>query len=469
MLRVFSHDASTVPDREAVPQSPLYRHLDGFLAAAREKNLNLAVIGLGYVGLPLAEAFAAAGFRTIGLDLDAAKIAVLVSGQSYLEDLGDDRIAALSKGGRFTPTSEVAALNEADAFLICVPTPVNDRKEPDLTHVLDAANAISSFLRPGSLVVVESTVFPGATEAHVRPVLEQGCGLRAGHDFALAYSPERIDPANRKFPVTAIPKILGADSEAERAMAAAVYREIVKVVPVSNMRTAEAVKALESSFRLVNIALVNELKRAYSAIGVDIWEAVNAAATKPFGFMPFFPGPGVGGHCIPVDPNFVAWQARANGVPLRLIELASEIAATLPGAVAAATEAALREHLGIALSNARILVLGVSYKRNVSDVRESPALALMGQLLGRGAMVDYFDPLVSCLPAETGAAAFPLAGMRSIDWCPERLSSYDCGIVMTDHDGVDSRTAVERLPLLIDTRNAIDSVSAAISGKVVKA
>jgi UDP-N-acetyl-D-glucosamine dehydrogenase len=468
VLRVFSHDASTAPGREAISQSALYRHLDGFLAAARGKNLNLAVIGLGYVGLPLAEAFAATGFRTIGLDLDASKIATLASGRSYLEDLSDDRIAALTRGSRFTPTSDVAALNEADAFLICVPTPVNDRKEPDLTHVLDAARTLSGFLRPGSLVVVESTVFPGATEAHVKPVLEIGCGLRAGRDFALAYSPERVDPANLQFPVTAIPKVVGADSEMERAMATAVYREIVKVVPVSNMRTAEAVKALESSFRLVNIALVNELKRAYSAIGVDIWEAISAAATKPFGFMPFFPGPGVGGHCVPVDPNFVAWQARANGVPLRLIEMASEIAETLPRAVAAATEATLREHRGLSLSNARILVLGVAYKRNVSDVRESPALTLMEQLLGRGAVVDYFDPLVPFLPANTGAA-FPRTGMRSIDWCPDRLSSYDCGIVMTDHAGVDYRMAVERLPLLIDTRNVIDAASAAISGKVVKA
>jgi len=451
---------------EARAPNALERRLETFVGAAQARNLRLAIVGLGYVGLPLAEAFVAAGFRTFGLEANASKIDMLAAGRSYVEQMDDARIAEMFRGGRFEVSAKSELLSEADVFLVCVPTPVDHRKAPDLTCVLDAARLIGDVLRPGCLVVVESTVYPGATEQAVKPVLEDRSGLRAGVDFALAYSPERVDAGNAAFPVTAIPKVIGADSDPERTMVAAVYGEIVRVVPVSNMRTAESVKVLESAFRLVNIGLVNELKSVYAALDVDIWEAIAAASTKPFGFMPFFPGPGVGGHCIPVDPHFLVWQARACGLPLRLIETAGEIAEALPNQVVAATIAALKERL--APGRARVLILGVAYKPGVADTRESPALQIIEGLLQTGAAVDYFDPHVPLMrlpPGGDGASR----QMRSIAWSRERLSTYDCAVIVTDHGDVDYRMALAALPLIVDTRNATAPFMNEYGKKIVRA
>lgn len=419
----------------------------------------IGVVGMGYVGLPLSEAFSAAGFPVLGFDLDADRVTALETGVSYLAHFADPRVATMRDQG-FCATADPNALAGCDVILICVPTPITSHRAPDLSHVVEAAETLARVLRPGQLVVLESTTFPGATTEVLKPILERS-GLRAGHDFALAYSPEREDPGNSAFTTASIPKIVGADSEAERRVACALYDAITTTVPVRDTRTAEAVKLTENVFRFVNIALVNELKGAFDALDIDVWEVIQAAQTKPFGYMPFFPGPGVGGHCIPVDPFYLAWRAKAEGATLRMVELAGEISQAMPRRVIDKTLQALAER-GRSPLGAHILVIGVAYKRNVDDTRETPARDVIEILRSHGARVSYHDPLAPEL--QVGDTL-----MTSIDLGADALAHFDCAIVVTDHDAVDYDRLVRETPLVIDTRNATARVDPALAGKIVKA
>jgi UDP-N-acetyl-D-glucosamine dehydrogenase len=419
----------------------------------------VGVVGMGYVGLPLSDAFCSAGFPVIGFDLDEVRLAALDRGASYLSHFDDARVAVMRERG-FAATSAPDVLARADAVLICVPTPITSHHAPDLSHVVEAAETLAAVLRPGQLVVLESTTFPGATVEVLKPILERS-GLRAGRDFALAYSPEREDPGNHAFTTASTPKIVGADSEAERRVACALYDAITATVPVSDTRTAEAVKLTENVFRFVNIALVNELKVSFEALGIDIWEVIHAAQTKPFGYMPFFPGPGVGGHCIPVDPFYLAWRAKAEGATLKMVELAGEISRAMPGRVVDKALEALAER-GRSAVGAHILIVGVAYKRNIDDTRETPARDIIEILRSRGARVSYHDPLASELIVGDTL-------MQSVDIERGALAGFDCAIIVTDHDAIDYARLVRETPLVIDTRNAAAQVDPALAGKIVKA
>jgi UDP-N-acetyl-D-glucosamine dehydrogenase len=419
----------------------------------------IGVVGMGYVGLPLSDAFCSAGFRVIGFDLDEGRLATLTRGASYLSHFADARVAAMREQG-FAATSAPDVLAHADAVLICVPTPITSHNAPDLSHVVEAAETLAAVLRPGQLIVLESTTFPGATVEVLKPILERS-GLRAGRDFALAYSPEREDPGNHDFSTASTPKIVGADSDAERRVACALYDAITATVPVSDTRTAEAVKLTENVFRFVNIALVNELKVSFDALGIDIWEVIHAAQTKPFGYMPFFPGPGVGGHCIPVDPFYLAWRAKAEGASLKMVELAGEISQAMPGRVVDKTLEALAKR-GCSPIGAHILIVGVAYKRNIDDTRETPARDIIEILRSRGARVSYHDPLAPELMVGDTL-------MQSVDITRDALAGFDCAIIVTDHDAVDYARLVRETPLVVDTRNAAAQVDPALAGKIVKA
>ncbi|TCS16126.1 nucleotide sugar dehydrogenase [Caulobacter sp. BK020] len=448
-----------------IPTFPLHAADDlapNFQALTRkilQREAVIGVVGMGYVGLPLSEAFCTAGFRVIGFDLDETRLASLSRGASYLNHFADARVAAMGEQG-FVTTSAPDILARADAVLICVPTPITSHNAPDLGHVVEAAETLADVLRPGQLVVLESTTFPGATTEVLKPILERS-GLRAGRDFALAFSPEREDPGNPAFTTASIPKIVGADSEAERRVACALYDAITVTVPVGDTRTAEAVKLTENVFRFVNIALANELKVSFEALGIDIWEVIQAAQTKPFGYMPFFPGPGVGGHCIPVDPFYLAWRAKAEGASLRMVELAGEISRAMPRRVVDKTLEALaarnRSPIG-----AHVLVVGVAYKRNVDDTRETPARDIIEILRSHGARVSYHDPLAPELVVGDTL-------MQSIDIGRDTLAGFDCAIIVTDHDALDYGRLVRETPLVIDTRNAAAGVDPALAGKIVKA
>jgi UDP-N-acetyl-D-glucosamine dehydrogenase len=425
----------------------------------QQREAVIGVVGLGYVGLPLSEAFCAAGFPVLGFDLDAARLAILARSGSYMSHFTDARVAAMRQRG-FAVTGAADVLARADAVLICVPTPITSHNAPDLSHVVEAAETLATMLRPGQLIVLESTTFPGATVEVLKPILERS-GLRAGRDFALAYSPEREDPGNHAFTTASIPKIVGADSEAERRAACALYDTITATVPVSDTRTAEAVKLTENVFRFVNIALVNELKVGFDAMGIDIWEVIHAAQTKPFGYMPFFPGPGVGGHCIPVDPFYLAWRAKAEGASLKMVELAGEISQAMPQRVVDKTLEALARR-GRSPIGAHVLIVGVAYKRNIDDTRETPARDIIEILRSHGARVSYHDPLAPQL--EVGDTL-----MLSVDIGRDALAGFDCAIIVTDHDTVDYARLVRETPLVIDTRNATAQVDPALAAKIVKA
>ena len=424
-----------------------------------QREAVIGVVGMGYVGLPLSEAFCSAGFGVIGFDLDETRLASLSRGASYLSHFANARVAAM-RGRGFAVTAAPDVLARADALLICVPTPITSHNAPDLSHVVEAAETLAAVLRPGQLVVLESTTFPGATAEVLKPILERS-GLRAGRDFALAYSPEREDPGNRTFTTASIPKIVGADSEAERRVACALYDAITVTVPVSDTRTAEAVKLTENVFRFVNIALANELKVSFEALGIDVWEVIHAAQTKPFGYMPFFPGPGVGGHCIPVDPFYLAWRARAEGASLKMVELAGEISRAMPRRVVDKTLEALAAR-GRSLVGAHVLVVGAAYKRNIDDTRETPARDIIEILRSHGARVSYHDPLAPELVVGDTL-------MLSVDIGRDALAGFDCAIIVTDHDAIDYARLVRETPLVIDTRNATAQVDPALAGKIVRA
>ena len=424
---------------------------DAAVARFRDRYALVGVVGLGYVGLPLMRAAAETGFRAIGFDIDRAKVDEINAGRSYIRHIASDGIAALRRAGRLDATDDFSRIAEVDAILICVPTPLTRQREPDLTFVVGTTEAIAPHLRRGQLVVLESTTYPGTTREVMRPILERG-GLASGRDFFLAYSPEREDPGNIGFGTADIPKVIGGDGPDAMRLACALYDQIVaRTVPVSSPEAAEAVKLTENIFRSVNIALVNELKVIYEAMGIDVWEVIEAAKTKPFGYMPFYPGPGLGGHCIPIDPFYLTWKAREFDLSTRFIELAGEVNTAMPHRVVDKAMASLSARLGRALKGARALVVGVAYKKNVDDMRESPALKIMQILEARGAEVMFHDPYFPEIPMTREHAA--LAGRRSTPLIPAHLAEIDLAVICTDHDEVDYALLVECCPLVIDTRN----------------
>ncbi|MCH4543997.1 nucleotide sugar dehydrogenase [Ochrobactrum sp. A-1] len=412
------------------------------------------VIGLGYVGLPLAAALARGGFATIGFDVDAVKVVRLNAGESYIDAVPSDQLARHVSKKLFRASSDFSELATCDVIVICVPTPLSKQREPDLSFVEATARTIAKHLRQGQMIVLESTTYPGTTEEVVKPILEEG-GLRSGRDFFVAFSPEREDPGNASFVTTTIPKVVAGDGKEASALAEAFYGAVIeRVVVVSSPATAEAVKITENIFRAVNIALVNELKVIYDAMGIDVWEVIDAAATKPFGYMPFYPGPGLGGHCIPIDPFYLTWKSREYGLSTRFIELAGEINLAMPRYVIANLERALDQRLSKSLGSSRVLLVGLAYKKNVSDIRESPSLVLLETIGKRGCAVDYFDPYVPEVPMTREHAS--LAGRRSVELTAEAIKEYDGVVLATDHDMIDYHLLHEHAGLILDTRNAFE-------------
>jgi UDP-N-acetyl-D-glucosamine dehydrogenase len=433
------------------------------LSAIQSKRAKAAVIGLGYVGLPLAMSMARAGFTVMGFDIDASKIDAIDERKSYIEAVPDHILKTECEEGRFNATTDFLQLADYDVIAICVPTPLTRHRDPDLSFVENTCRQIARSLRPGQLIVLESTTYPGTTDEVVKPILETS-ELRAGEHFFLGFSPEREDPGNREFETSTIPKVIAGDGPDASAMMAAFYGAVVKtIVPVSSTATAEAVKLTENIFRAVNIALVNELKLVYDAMGIDVWEVIDAAKTKPFGYMPFYPGPGLGGHCIPIDPFYLTWKSREFDQPTRFIELAGEINTAMPHHVVEKLAEALDRKAGKALSRSRVLVLGLAYKKNVPDIRESPSLRLMELILERGAEVSYFDPFIAEIPKTREYSH--LKGRRSVEWSEESLSSFDVVLIATDHDNVDYQALADWCPLIVDTRNTF--ARRQISGQTV--
>lgn len=415
-------------------------------------EITVGIIGMGYVGVPLAVAFCEAGVRVLGLDIDPVKAEKLNAGESYIKHISHDRIQSGRASGLLEATADMARLAEPDALLICVPTPLTKHLEPDLSFVVGTTEAIAEHLRPGQIVILESTTYPGTTDEVMRPILERK-GLKAGVDFFLAYSPEREDPGNLDFSTARIPKVVGADDAASRAIADALYAKAVpQTVLVSSAATAEAVKITENVFRAVNIALVNELKVVFGAMGIDVWEVIEAAKTKPFGFMPFYPGPGLGGHCIPIDPFYLTWKAREYHQHTRFIELAGQINSAMPQHVVRTLVDSLDQFQGRGLRGARILMLGVAYKKNVDDIRESPSLELMELMEARGAEVDFYDPFVEQIDQTRD---HPTLNLRErVAWDLAAIGGYDAVLIATDHDGVDYDGLAQHAKLVVDTRNA---------------
>ncbi len=424
------------------------------------REATVGVIGLGYVGLPLALALAEGGFAVIGFDIDGAKVDELRAGRSYIRHIPPERLAPFVRARveeiswrGFYPTSDFSLLGKCDAILICVPTPLTPNRDPDLSYVVETAQTVARYLRPGQLVVLDSTTYPGTTDEVVRPILEAR-GLKAGRDFFLAFSPEREDPNNPNFTTRRIPKVVGGVTPACGEVASAFYGAVMeKVVPVSNARVAEAAKLLENIYRSVNIALVNELKVLFDRMGLDIWEVIDAAATKPFGFTPFYPGPGLGGHCIPIDPFYLAWKARQYDLTTRFIELAGEVNRAMPAFVIEKLADALNQR-SQSLRGSKVLVLGVAYKRDLDDTRESPALKLIQLLQEKGAAVQYNDPYV---PVLKRSRQYDF-GLRSVPLTRETLASMDAVIIATDHSAYDCEFIVSASRLVIDTRNATRNV-----------
>jgi UDP-N-acetyl-D-glucosamine dehydrogenase len=422
--------------------------------AIRDKSALVGVIGLGYVGLPLINAFVAAGFRTLGFDVDHRKVDALNSGTSYIKHVDSKIVSKWLKGKQFEATADMARLEEADALLICVPTPLNETRDPDLIFVEKTARAIAAALRPGQLVVLESTTYPTTTRDVVLPILNHS-GLTAGKDFFLAYSPEREDPGNPDFTAAGIPKVIGGFDSASLELSQLLYSQaIVKVIPVSSLEVAEACKILENTYRAVNIALVNELKMLYDRMGIDVWEVIDAAKTKPFGFQAFYPGPGLGGHCIPIDPFYLTWLARKQGLPTRFIELAGEVNSRMPEYVITRLADFLND-AGKPIKGSHICILGMAYKKDVDDPRESPSFVLLEMLLARGAIVTYNDPHISKLPT---MRHHDVPDMSSTELSSKFLAAQDCVLIATDHSAYDYDFVVKHSPMIVDTRNATKNV-----------
>jgi UDP-N-acetyl-D-glucosamine dehydrogenase len=415
----------------------------------------IAVIGLGYVGLPLGMRFAEAGCQVLGIDLDAGKVDMLNASRSYIKHIESSRIQAAITAGRFRAEVDFTAIREVDAVLICVPTPLSPNRDPDLSFVFGTGRRIAPHLAKGTLVCLESTTYPGTTDEELRIILEGGSGLKAGVDFHLAFSPEREDPGNPSSIVQKIPKVVGGYTPACLEKATSIYScAIENLVPVSSCRVAEATKLMENIFRSVNIALVNELKVVYEKMGIDIWEVIDAAKTKPFGFMPFYPGPGLGGHCIPIDPFYLTWKAREYGLNTRFIELAGEVNTSMPAYVVQKVTEALNAK-SQSVRGSRILIVGLAYKPNVEDDRESPSYVLFDMLQQDGAMVSYYDPYVSVIRATREHSH--LAGICSLEWNEEKIKAFDLVLIATAHSVVNYKELGEWSKLIVDTRNVMSS------------
>lgn len=418
------------------------------------KTAKVGVIGLGYVGLPLIRAFMRAGFPALGFDIDEAKVARLKAGQSYIRHIPSQWIQEWMASGRFEPTADMNRLDEPDAILICVPTPLSDSRDPDLQYIEGTTRAIAKRLRRNQLIVLESTTYPGTTREVILPQLE-ATGLKLGEDFFLAFSPEREDPGNPDFSAERIPKVVGGIEPRSGQLAALLYGQAVaQVIPVASAEVAEACKILENTYRAVNIAMVNELKVLFQRLGIDVWEVIDAAKTKPFGFQAFYPGPGLGGHCIPIDPFYLSWLARRYEMTTRFIELAGEINTSMPEYVIHRVICALNEHAK-PLRGSKVCILGMAYKKDVDDPRESPSFALMEKLLDWGAIVTYNDPFIPTLPK---MRHFRLPEMTSMELTPEFLAAQDCVLIATDHSVYDYDFIVRHAPLVVDTRNATKNV-----------
>jgi UDP-N-acetyl-D-glucosamine dehydrogenase len=418
--------------------------------------MKIAIVGLGYVGLPLSFQFARSGVTVLGLDIDVAKVQALNQGRSYIKHIAAEEVAGVLRSGTFTASSDFARITEVNAIIICVPTPLNKNREPDISYILDTGRSIAPHLRKGMTVVLESTTYPGTTDEDLREVLEAGSGLKAGSDFYLAFSPEREDPGNPNSKVAQIPKVIGGYTPGCLQKAMEVYSRAIKtLVPVSSCRAAEAAKLLENTFRSVNIALVNELKVVYSAMGIDVWEVINAAKTKPFGFMPFYPGPGLGGHCIPIDPFYLTWKAREYGQNTRFIELAGEVNTSMPAYVVNRVADALNDRK-LAVKGSSILVLGLAYKPNVDDERESPSYVLMEMLKQRGAKVAYYDPYVPEIRPTREHHQW--AGTKSIGWNRDAVAAFDCVLIATNHACVNYQELADWAKCIVDTRNAMHGI-----------
>ena len=426
----------------------------------------IGIVGLGYVGLPLALQFCRCGVEVLGFDIDRAKVDSLNAGKSFIHHIPSEAVAAQVDGGRFSATEDFHQVSQAQAVIICVPTPLNKNREPDISFILETGKAVAPHIKPGTLVVLESTTYPGTTDGELRELLEQRSGLKAGTDFHLAFSPEREDPGNPASKVSEIPKVVGGLTPACRDLACALYSLAVKqVVPVSSCRAAEATKLLENIFRSVNIALVNELKVVYGAMDIDIWEVINAAKTKPFGYMPFYPGPGLGGHCIPIDPFYLTWKAREYGQSTKFIELAGEVNTSMPDYVVNKVAEALNSRRK-SVNGSKILVLGLAYKANVDDDRESPSYTLLHKLKDRGAEVAYYDPYVPVIKLSREHAHW--AGTKSIAWDSITISAFDAVLISTAHEKVNYSQLIRWADLVIDTRNATSGILAR-AGQVWKA
>ncbi len=417
----------------------------------RDRKATIGIVGLGYVGLPLAAEFIKAGFKVLGFDIDAEKIRMLKAAKSYIKHIPSEKLKEMNGTGRFNATSDFSKSSGCDAVIICVPTPLTHHREPDMTYIVSTGEALAPYVRRGQLFSLESTTYPGTTDEVLRPILEGKSRLKAGKDFYLCFSPEREDPNNKDFSTSTIPKVVGADDKDSLAIAKTLYDSVIcRTVPVSSAATAEATKLLENIFRCVNIALVNELKVIFDKMGIDIWEVVEAAKTKPFGFMPFYPGPGLGGHCIPIDPFYLTWKAREFDSPTRFIELAGEINTNMPYYVVGRTLEALNQK-GITLNGARLLLVGLAYKKNVDDLRESPSFMLWKLFEQKGAKVEYYDPYCPVVPRLREYPKYQ--GRKSINL--RKARKYDVVVIATAHDNVDHRKFLKLGKVVVDTRNAI--------------
>jgi UDP-N-acetyl-D-glucosamine dehydrogenase len=428
----------------------------------KNKQAKIGIVGLGYVGLPLVIEFCKAGFSVTGLDIDQKKIDLLSQGKSYIKHIPHESIHLLKQDGKFQESTDFSIVKELDCILICVPTPLQKNREPDMSYILSTAREIAPHITKEQLIVLESTTYPGTTQEVLAPELESGSGLKSDHDFYLAYSPEREDPNNKDFTTATIPKVIGSDTPKGLEITDALYSSIIqKTVPVSDTKAAEATKLVENIFRAVNIALVNELKVVFGKMDIDIWEVIAASSTKPFGFMPFYPGPGLGGHCIPIDPFYLSWKAKQFGATTRFIELAGEVNVSMPNYVMEKISFALGR-VGKDISKSRVLLLGLAYKKNVDDDRESVTFEIMKILEKQGAEVDYNDPYIPTIKPRREYKQF--VGKQSISL--EMLNSYDLTVILTDHSAYDYGNIVKKSNLVVDTRNACGNIK---SDKITKA
>lgn len=420
-------------------------------------KLKIAVVGLGYVGLPLAVEFAKKGVTVIGIEIDQGRLEHIRRKESYITDVNNRELRGILTKGKFSATADFAALKECSAVLVCVPTPLKRKHLPDISFIKDSLDSVAKNIKKGALVILESTTYPGTTEEEILPIFKRH-NLRHGRDFYLCFSPERIDPGNKKFPVNKIPKVVGGIDAKATGMAVSLYKRIIdKVIPVSSARTAETVKLLENTFRLINIGLIDELAMMCHKMKIDIWEVVGAASTKPFGFMPFYPGPGVGGHCIPKDPLYLHWKAKSFGFHSRFIRLASEVISNMPGYVGSRVQEALEER-GRKIKGARILVVGVTYKKDVKDLRKSPGIDIIKGLGLKGAKVSYFDPFIPCLKIND-------LSLKSTVLKNEALSRFDCVVIAADHSNINYKYILSYSKLILDTRNAYKGVN---NNKVIR-